>query len=97
MLQQLHYWNEINKRDNRNFHDDRYWSYNTYGQWKEDEFGFWSESQIKRIFQSLEKRGLIYVGNYNYEKIDINKWYSVNYDKIAELQTKKQEENLPIK
>ena len=96
VLQQLHYWHEINKRDNRNFHDESYCSYNNYRQWQADEFVFWSESQIKRIFQSLEKRGLIYVGNYNHEKIDRTKWYSVNYDKIAEIQTKKQEENLPI-
>lgn len=34
VLQQIHYWIEINKKNNRNFHEGRYWTYNTINEWQ---------------------------------------------------------------
>jgi len=50
ILQQLNYWHS-----KYNFQK---WIYNSYEKWQE-QFHFWSVRTIRRIFQNLEKRGLI--------------------------------------
>ena len=35
ILQQVHYWLELNKKEGKNFHKGRYWTYNTYEEWHE--------------------------------------------------------------
>lgn len=91
VLQQVHYWCEINKRENRNFFDGRYWTYNTYDEWTE-QFFWWSKSTIKRIIESLEKDGYLISGNYNKLKLDRTKWYAVNYDKFPSSQNETMQE-----
>lgn len=84
ILQQIHYWTEINKEKHQNYFCGRYWVYNTYDSWQE-QFPWWSTSTIQRTFSSLEKRKLILVGNYNKLKIDRTKWYCVNYDELKKI------------
>ncbi|MCF6459548.1 hypothetical protein [Clostridium sp. Cult3] len=64
LLGQVHYWLEINKKNNRNFHEGRYWTYNTIKD-RQGEFPFWSESTIKRIFKRLRDMELILLDNFN--------------------------------
>ncbi|PEL97667.1 hypothetical protein CN604_18545 [Bacillus wiedmannii] len=75
VLQQIHYWQQMS----RHFHDDKRWIYNSFPKWNE-QFPFWSERTLKRIFKSLEDRKLLFVGNYNKLAIDRTKWYSINYE-----------------
>lgn len=35
VLQQVYYWLETNKKNKRNFHEGRYWTYNTIDEWQE--------------------------------------------------------------
>lgn len=84
ILQQLHYWLEINSRDKRNCRDGFYWTYNTYEKWQK-QFPFWSVRTIRRIISNLEKQGLVVAGNYNRLKIDRTKWYRLNYEKLESL------------
>lgn len=85
ILQQIHYWILKNREDDRNFYENRYWTYNSIEGWKEECFKFWSTDTIKRSFKSLEEKGLLYVGNYNKDPRDRTKWYSVNYEKLEKL------------
>lgn len=84
VIQQIHYWLEINKDANRNFHDGYYWTFNSYTEWQE-QFPFWSVRNIKRIFTSLEEKGLLIIGNYNRLKFDRTKWYRIDYDALTNL------------
>ena len=36
VLQQVHYWLELNRKNKRNFHEGRYWNYNTIKKWQEE-------------------------------------------------------------
>ena len=85
VIQQIHYWNVINEKANNNFKDGHYWTFNSYVQWKE-QFPFWSESTIKRIIKSLEKMGLVIIGNYNKLKIDRTNWYRIDYEMLATIE-----------
>ena len=85
VLNQIHYWLEINKKADKNFRDGRYWIFNTYQSWKETDFDFWSVDTIRRTITSLEKKGIVITANYNKMKIDKTKWYSIDYEKLQSL------------
>lgn len=81
VLQQVHYWLENNRKANRNFHEGKYWTYNTYEQWQE-QFPFWSLRTVKTVFAKLESQRLLITGNFNKLKFDRTKWYTIDYDNL---------------
>lgn len=82
VIQQIHYWIELNKKANRNYYDGYYWVYNSFEKWASSDFPFWSMSTLKRIFSNLEKRNLLISANYNKKGFDRTKWYRINYEEI---------------
>lgn len=80
ILQQIHYW----LKESKHFYDNKIWVYNSYPNWVK-QFPFWSERTIRRTFGSLEKKNLVYVGNYNKAGFDRTKWYSINYSNLEKL------------
>lgn len=85
ILQQIHYWNEINQKANNNFKEGYYWTYNTVKEWQ-DQFPFWSTSTINRAITNLEKMRLVISGNFNKLKIDRTKWYRIDYEVLETLE-----------
>lgn len=80
ILQQMHYW--LNASNHK--YDGKKWIYNSYPEWQK-QFPFWSLITIKRAIYSLEKQGLLHIGNYNKAKFDKTKWYSINYQTIESM------------
>ena len=58
VVQQLWYWLNPRRKSGKII-DGRRWVFNTYAEWRESNFPFWSEIHIKRLFLSLEKCGII--------------------------------------
>ena len=82
-IQQLHYW--INGVSGKS-RDGQRWIYNTYNDWQ-DNFPFWSNATIRRTIKNLEDGGYILsTSKYNAMRIDRTKWYTVNYEKISEIE-----------
>lgn len=81
ILQQIHYWIEINRESGKNFYDGYYWTFNSYAEWQK-QFPFWSVRTIRRIISSLESLNLLVSENYNKYKIDRTKWYRINYEAL---------------
>lgn len=81
VLQQINYWLEINKKKNNNFHDGKYWTYNTIEDWQK-QFPFWSKETVKRIFSKLRKMDILITANYNRMKLDRTLWYSIDYEEL---------------
>ena len=96
VLQQIDYRLEVNKKNNRNFHEGKYWTHNSYEGWQE-EFPFWSISTIKRIFKKLRDMKLLEVGNFNTYKMNQTLWYTINYEEVNKLYSVESEniESLP--
>lgn len=94
ILQQVHYWNETNKRSGNNLKDGHYWTFNSYEGWQK-QFPFWSISTIKRTITNLEKQGLLIVSNYNKLKIDRTKWYRINYETLETVGREPKYQNDP--
>ncbi|WP_273867542.1 replication protein RepO [Serratia odorifera] len=83
VLQQIHYWMNISQ----NVHDGRRWVYNSVPSWQA-QFPFWSGSTVKRALANLEKLQMVHTANYNSDPWDKTKWYSVNYESLAEMEPK---------
>nr|DAH59496.1 MAG TPA: hypothetical protein [Caudoviricetes sp.] len=85
VLNQLNYWIEINKKAKKNLIDDKYWVYNSYSDWRINNFPYWSEKTIQRAFTRLENKGVVMSANYNKLAIDKTKWYTIDTEKLQEL------------
>jgi hypothetical protein len=81
VIQQIHYWIQKNGK----MINGKPWTYNSYRNWQK-QFPFWSESSVKRVFQSLEEKGLLISGNYNKLPMDKTKWYAINYERLDEIE-----------
>src|SRR5699024_3943236 len=90
VLQQMHYWLNMSKHN----YDDKKWIYNSYTKWVL-QFPFWSESTVKRAIGRLEKKNLLYIGNYNKAGFDKTKWYSINYEELNKRVTQQSGQNDP--
>ncbi|WP_270647175.1 hypothetical protein [Paeniclostridium hominis] len=85
VVQQIHYWLNINEKAKVNIYDDKVWTYNTYDVWQKENFTFWSVKTVQRIFDRLVKLGIVIKGNYNKKKYDRTLWVTLDYDKLEEL------------
>ena len=85
VVQQVHYWLEINRKAKINLYDNRTWTYNTYEKWQNENFDFWSTRTVMRIFVNLFDKGIFIRGNYNKKKYDKTTWVSIDYDKLDEI------------
>lgn len=95
IIQQVHYWLELNKKANRNFHEGRHWTYNTYEEWNE-QFPFWSKTTIKRIFKKLRDMNLLIVDRFNVYQMDRTLWYTIDYDVLDSIMNVSNESNIDI-
>ncbi|SFA86379.1 MULTISPECIES: conserved phage C-terminal domain-containing protein [unclassified Bacillus (in: firmicutes)] len=86
MLQQIHYW----VSSSTHIIEGKKWIYNTYKEWQ-NQLPFWSESTIMRTIRSLEKQGFLISANWNSSKMDKTKWYTINYQKVEELENAEME------
>ena len=81
-LHNLVFWVERNRANGVNFHDGRYWTYNTIEALAQ-RYPLWSKDQLKRIIAKCRARGLILVGEYNSDKRDRTRWYSPSDEILA--------------
>jgi hypothetical protein len=81
VLQQVHYWVEINRKAKRNFKEGHFWTFNSYETWQA-QFPFWSLKTVKRVFTRLEAAGLLVSDNFNRIKFDRTKWYRIDHEAL---------------
>jgi hypothetical protein len=85
VLQQFHFWIEVNKRKNVNLRDGKIWTYGSYVTWQKENFPFLSVGMVRRAIEFLEKNGIVIRGCYNSNSYDHTSWYSINYEKLDEF------------
>jgi len=76
LLQRIFYFVEHNKNTNQNFHDGKYWFYDTAKAFLEKFLFFKSVKSVYRWMKQLETDGWILTGNYNEDANDTTKWYT---------------------
>lgn len=83
VLQQIHWLLSRSKKKN----SGKYWVFNTYEEWRDKHFRFFSLSTVRRTIKNLEDLGLITsTTEFNKMKVDKTKWYTINYEELDNLQ-----------
>lgn len=85
VLQQIHYWLVNNEKNNINFKNGRYWTFNSMKKWREETFPFLGMDALRRAFNNLEKKGILITGNFNQKGYDRTKWYTIDYQKLYSM------------
>lgn len=75
LIDEFNYQISRNKANDRNFHDGRYWTYNTQKAYVEI-FPYFNRDQIKRIIARLISNDILLKGNYNENPYDRTNWYA---------------------
>lgn len=88
IFQNLAYWIEHNSANGANFHEGRYWTYNSVKAFSKL-FPYLTEKQIRGALKKLEEGGMIIVSNYNKSAYDRTRWYALA-DKGFSIWTKGQ-------
>ncbi len=84
-LQQLHYWLE-NHKVGETFTDGRKYVRNTLGEWRSQNFPWWSIGVIRRTFNNLVNDGLVLeTHELNKHGYDKTKWYAIHYENLDAL------------
>lgn len=76
ILNNLAFWIEHNKANNKHFYEDYYWTYNSARAF-EELFPYFNSKKISRLLNKLEELGAIKSGNYNAVAYDRTKWYTI--------------------
>jgi hypothetical protein len=75
MVKSFQFWIRLNKANKVNYHDKRYWTYNT-NEALTEYYPFWSKKQVRRIIESLVDKEVLLKGNYNKISYDRTIWYA---------------------
>ena len=84
ILQQMHYWLELNKEKERNHIEDKYWTYNPISEWQK-KFPFLSDHAVRKGLEHLRKEKLLLTGNFNKSRVDRTLWYTIDYKNLEKL------------
>ena len=71
----LLFWIMKHKAEGKNYHDGKYWSYNTIKSFQEL-FPYLSYEKIRKAINKLVEEGVLIKGNYNVNKYDRTLWYA---------------------
>jgi hypothetical protein len=75
-IENIAYWIRKNYANHRHFHENRYWTYNSYPAFTKL-FPFWSLRTIRCIVKRAEEAGLLIIGNFNKKSYDNTNWYTL--------------------
>ncbi len=90
-IQQLHWL--MQQENFGEDHEGRHWVRMTLAEWRKRHFPFWSEPTIQRVFDSLQKLGLVLVcDDFNKLSFDRTNWYSIDYAVVEKAEAAFQED-----
>lgn len=70
------FWIQKNEANQRNYHDGRYWTYNTPAAFEKKYFCYLTPKQIRRALESLVEQGVLVKGHYSANRYDRTCWYA---------------------
>lgn len=85
ILNNLYFWIEKNRANNKHFYDGYIWTYNSKKSFAEL-FPYLTERQIKYSLEKLIDEGLVIKGNYNKLAYDRTLWYAITEKGYSILQ-----------
>lgn len=75
LIHHFYFWIKKNAANDQNFHDGRYWTYNTTKAFQEL-FPYMNETKIHRVLKRLVEANIIIKGQHNADRFDRTCWYA---------------------
>ena len=85
ILNNLYWWIDKNRANERHFYDGYYWTYNSRKAFAE-QFPYLNEKKIGYAIQKLVDEGYVITGNYNKSTYDRTLWYAITEKGYSILQ-----------
>ena len=85
ILNNLYFWIEKNKANDKHFYDGYYWTYNSRKAYCV-QFPYFTERQIEYALRKLIDGGYVITGNYNKVSYDRTLWYAITKEGYSILQ-----------
>lgn len=76
-MHHITFWTLSNSANEKNFHDGRYWTYNSIEAFAEL-FPYWTPKIMRGVIEKCVKNGLLLKGNFNENKYDRTSWYALS-------------------
>ena len=90
MLHNFIYWININKANNNNFINGRYWTYNSSKAFQKL-FPFWTQKQIEYTLSKMVDTGILIKDCFNEDKRDRTAWYTLADNFFSDCISEKKE------
>ena len=90
VVQQIHYWCQINEENGRwetHFHDGHWWTYNSMEEWA-DTFEWIKKRTLRRYLTSLRDSAVLGTGNFSKDGFDKRLWYRVDHENLQKMYEK---------
>ena len=91
VLDNILYWVKENEKTNKNYHDGKYWTYNTIKEFSEH-LSFMTQKQIRTTIINLREEGLIEVNNFN-KTCSRTNWYTMT-EKALNIMNNSQDKSI---
>lgn len=85
LLENIYHWVKKNEANGQNFHDGKYWTYNSRNAWA-TLFSYMNARQIGYALNKLIDEGILETGNYNASAYDRTLWYAITEKGYSILQ-----------
>jgi uncharacterized phage protein (TIGR02220 family) len=86
LIQNFYFWIETNRANKKNFHDGKYWTYNSHESFSQLFPFLGNKKKIGRTLKSMQEKGIIEVSCFNQSKYDHTNWYTLSDEVINVLE-----------
>ena len=81
-LRDIYHWCETNQNNDENFHDGRWWTYQTItGLCRRHTY--WTKNQMEHIIRTCKEKGALLSGHFSENQFDRTCWYALTDEALA--------------
>lgn len=84
-INNIYFWMDYNRKNERHYYDGRYWTYNSVKAFG-GIFPYWSKDQIGRLLKKMLENGLLLKGNYNEKGLNQTLWYTLSDKSLSYME-----------
>lgn len=81
-LRDIYHWCETNRNNEENFHEGRWWTYQTINGLCR-RHTYWTKNQMEHIIRTCRDNGAILIGHFSDNQFDRTSWYALSDEAMA--------------
>ena len=82
LLRDIYHWCETNRCNDENFHEGRWWTYQTI-KGLCLRHTYWTKNQVEHIIRTCREKGALLTGHFSEDQFDRTSWYALTDEALA--------------